>query len=224
MFGLENVVRPRRGFGFRGAGVINRVEAYWNRARGGRLVPLRSEIAPAGLDTLLEHVFILERIADRLARFRVAGRAMTDLVGMEVRNMPLSAVFEPTARAGIAEAVGAMFAEPATARLDLAFETGFGRPALRGEMLLLPLRSDFGDITRALGAISLSGPVGRAPRRPGIAGCEMRSLTGYADFGPVAPRARPGTPTAETTPQGLAGRTGGARSPYLKLVVVNDRG
>ena len=47
---------------------IAEVEAYWEALRGVRMMPLRSEIDPRGIERALDHTFILERIAPGLAR------------------------------------------------------------------------------------------------------------------------------------------------------------
>ncbi len=65
---------------------INEVEAYWYGLRSGRVVPFRSEIDPRGIERALPYTFILERIAPGLARFRLAGSHLNDLLGMSARN------------------------------------------------------------------------------------------------------------------------------------------
>ena len=144
---------------------LSEVKAYWEALRNGRQVPMRSEVDPRGIERALEHAFILERIAPQVARFRLSGMHLTDLMGMEVRGMPTTALFTPTARARAAEAVEEVFARPAVTELVLGAETGFGKPPLEARMLLLPLQSDLGDISRALGCLVAEGHIGRAPRR-----------------------------------------------------------
>ncbi|MEC9102783.1 MAG: PAS domain-containing protein, partial [Pseudomonadota bacterium] len=72
---------------------IKEVEAYWQAIRAGRLVPRRSDIDPRGIERALEFAFVAERIATGLGRLRIAGSHLTDLLGMEVRGMPLTAFF-----------------------------------------------------------------------------------------------------------------------------------
>lgn len=167
----------------RASGKIDKVEKYWNTVRGKRLVPSRCEVDPRGLDGVLGHAFILERITGGLARFRIAGSHLTDLTGLELRQMPLSALLLPGSRDILSDALEAVFDEPAIVRMTITSPASFGREALMGELILLPLRSDLGDIDRVLGAIVLDGRVGRTPRRIEILGQSRSSLTGYA--GPV---------------------------------------
>ena len=175
---------------------IQRVEAYWESLRRGRLVPLRSEIDPRGLSGVLENAFVLERIAAGLARFRVAGSQFTKMMGMEVRGMPISAAFTPDGRTKLSDALEAVFAEPACVTLDCVSETGIGRPPLSARMVLLPLRCDLGEVSRVLGALALDGEVGRTPRRLDVAGIEHRTLTGYAEAPVIPARVTPATTPA----------------------------
>lgn len=208
----QNVIRM--GHGVQQDKALARIEAYWTQMRAGRLVPSRAEIDPRGLEGVLGHAFILERLTTGLARLRIAGSHMTDILGMEARGLPLSTIFAPGSREMLADALEAVFDEPATVRFSVGSGSGFGRPELAGGIVLLPLRSDLGDITRVLGGISLTGGIGRTPRRLEITGQSRRSLVGYAT--------RPGEST------GLTGRfidptpPGRARSDHLRLVVVND--
>lgn len=161
---------------------ISEVRAYWEGLRNGRQVPMRSDVDPRGIERALEHAFILERVAPKVARFRLAGMHLTDLMGMEVRGMPMTSFFTPAARMAASDAVEQVFAGPAVAELTLTAETGFGKPALEARMLILPLQSDLGDISRALGCLVADGRIGRAPRRFEIAEAAVRALGGSPAF------------------------------------------
>lgn len=151
-------------------------EAYWREKRHGAIVPRRSDIDPRGIEPLLGNAFVAERIAPGLARMRIAGGHLTDLMGMEVRGMPISAFLEPGARDALAHHLVRLFDQPATLRLSLASAARPGAPALTGTLLLLPLRSDLGDISRALGCLVSSGTIGRGPRRFDITDARVTPL------------------------------------------------
>ena len=155
---------------------IAQVRAYWEALRAGRLVPLRSEIDPRGIERALEFTFVLERVAPTVARFRLAGMHLNSLMGMEVRGMPLSALFTPTARASLAPALDEVFLGPRIAEFELIGEGGWGRPAIDAKLQILPLQSDLGDVTRALGCLVSEGRIGRAPRRFDIISCRMTDV------------------------------------------------
>lgn len=159
---------------------LDKIERYWNVVRANRLVPSRCEIDPRGLEGVLSNAFILERITGGLARFRIAGSHINELTGLELRQMPLSALFMPNSREILSEALLAVFDEPAMVRLRIESKGGFGREKLSGEMILLPLRSDMGQIDRVLGGIVMDGKIGRTPRRIEILGQSRQSLVGYA--------------------------------------------
>ena len=55
--------------------------AYWSGLQDGRTVPKRADIDPRRIEGLLSDTFILERIAPGLARFRVAGANLAELMG-----------------------------------------------------------------------------------------------------------------------------------------------
>jgi hypothetical protein len=141
------------------------MRAYWEGLRADRLVPQRAEVDPRGIERALEYAFILDRIAPGIGRFRLAGMHLSDLMGMEVRGMPISAMFIPACRDRLGSVLEAVFADPAIAELSLGAETGIGKPALGARLLLLPLRSDAGEVNRCLGALISAGKMGRAPRR-----------------------------------------------------------
>jgi hypothetical protein len=141
------------------------VEAYWDGVRNGRPVPSRADIDPRGMQSALEFAFILERIAPGIARFRLAGMHLNDLMGMEVRGMPLTAIFTPESRSKISEAVEAVCETPQITTITLKGERGIGRQYLDAQLLLCPLKSDLGDVNRILGCLQSKGSIGRQPRR-----------------------------------------------------------
>jgi len=216
---------------------IAQVEAYWEGLRDGRLMPRRSDINPRGIEGALEYAFILERIAPGIARMRIAGSHLTDLLGMEVRGMPASTFFPPAARNIFSETLEDVFSSPSTAVLDLTAEHGMGKPDMEAKMLLLPLKSDLGDVSRALGCLVTKGNIGRAPRRFEIQGVNLRPiLQGTADASTIAPLTKtpgeriPGladaqkraTPTAKQTLKSRLEQLNTGTSSYLRLVTNND--
>jgi hypothetical protein len=178
-------VRPMMGRGTgagtgRGFAALQEVRAYWEGLRSDDALPGRAGIDPRGMEQALENVFLLERVAPGVARFRLAGMHLTLLMGMEVRGMPFSTFFEPAARIASEALVEAVFADPAIVELAVEAERGIGKPALEGRILLLPVLGDDGTCDRALGCFVTLGEIGRSPRRFAIA----RQVTH-----PVVPRA-----------------------------------
>ncbi|SNT08760.1 PAS domain-containing protein [Tropicimonas sediminicola] len=160
--------------------MLESVERYWNSLRINGQLPARSEIDPKGLERALSRCFILERVAPGVARFRLSGSHLNDLLGMEVRGMPLTSFFLPDARKAVGDALAQVFDTPATARLTLVGDRGIGKPPMDAALLLLPLRSDLGEVTRILGCLPTLGPVGRTPRRFDIRQTRVTPIAGIA--------------------------------------------
>ncbi|MEP2031075.1 MAG: PAS domain-containing protein [Paracoccaceae bacterium] len=155
---------------------VQEVAAYWEALRAGRLMPNRSEIDPRGIEGALEYAFILERIAPGIARMRVAGSHLLDLMGMEVRGMPVTSFFTPVGRNALNSIMEDVFEQPAVADLTLIGERAVGKPPLDARMILLPVKSDLGDTSRILGCLVAKGEIGRHPRRFEIVSTKLRRL------------------------------------------------
>ena len=215
---------------------LDKIERYWNVVRANRLVPSRCEIDPRGLEGVLGNAFILERITGGLARFRIAGSHISELTGLELRQMPISALFMPTSREVLSDALTATFEDPASIRMRIESKGGFGREALKGEMILMPLRSDLGQVDRVLGGIVMDGKIGRTPRRLEITSQSRQSLIGYAGpahakpemtsvilpKGPSGPVGTVPTVSRSATPSKTQERRDTSGGAHLRLVVSND--
>ena len=158
--------------------VLQQVRGYWEALRVAGGLPARAQIDPRGMADCLDKVFLIEQIAPGLARFRIAGMALNDLLGMDVRGMPLSSLFDPVARARIGHELEQVFASPAVMEVWLEAERSVGRPALSGRMLLLPLASAVGEPKLALGCLVTEGQLGRQPRRFAISGLVRELVAG----------------------------------------------
>ena len=155
---------------------ISQTEGYWDALRGGAPMPMRADIDPRGLTDVLEYAFILERIAPGVGRFRLAGMHLNDLMGMEVRGMPITAMFLPQARKEISEMIEKVLETPSLVVLDLRSDGGIGRARIEAQMLMAPLKNEFGDVNRILGCLQSVGSIGRQPRRFRVTGVDIRQL------------------------------------------------
>lgn len=190
--------------------LIEEVRAYWEAQRDGRPAPFRAEIEPRGIERALANTFLAEPIAPGVARLRVAGQHLCDLMGMEVRGMPLGALFALPARDRVAEAVRMAAEGRAAALLTLKAGWSPGAPALTGHAILLPLAGRRGDIAHLLGCLVVEGSLGRTPRRMEVDGVRPLPIL-------VSRAAEPAPAFAEPpAPYRLAPRAGSR--PALRLV------
>ena len=164
---------------------LAQVEGFWDALCRDDALPSRSQIDPRGMEEALEYAFVLERIAPGIGRFRIAGMHLNELMGMEVRGMPLSAMFLPESRKELGKMVETTCAEPQVTTLTLKGAGSIGRPRIEAQMLLLPLCDDFGEVTRILGCLQSKGRIGRQPRRFSIAHTQSQPICTKHFFYPV---------------------------------------
>lgn len=204
------------------------LEAYWQALVEGADIPRRSQLDPRAMEPVLEYAFILERIAPGICRFRLAGRHLNDLMGQEVRGMPITAMFEPGARKTVSQMIEQTCTQGHLVEAQLAAESGFGRGPLQARMFLAPLRDDNGQVTRIVGCLESLGKIGRQPRRFTIS--KTRAKSGNVKVPPLdmgtgsgqrmefAESQVPFTPKASVTPTGEPAPP----SKTLRLVVDNS--
>ncbi len=154
------------------------VRGYWEALRRGTNLPQRGDINPRGFSGMLDKVFLIERVAQGVGRFRLSGMHLHDLLGMDPRGMPLTTMFEPAARKRLSEALETVFEAQTILQLQVEAERSIGRPALSGWMQLLPLNNDIGEQKLVLGCLLTEGIVGRQPRRFAIAQANHEVLSG----------------------------------------------
>jgi len=94
----QNVVKLNNYRTDNGYSALSEIESYWEALRGSPLVPKRSEIDTRGIEHTLEYNFVLERIAIGMARFRIADSHLWNIMGMEVRGIPLSSFIAQSGR------------------------------------------------------------------------------------------------------------------------------
>jgi len=141
---------------------------YWDALRAGRKTPLRSDIDPRDMDCDARNLFILENLGRGNIRFRLAGTAIVDAFGMELRGMNARAIMSTGSRESFTALITETLEDPGVgyARLRNA-----GSDESMWEISLLPLRSDFGMIDRVIGCLH---PLGGTSRRKGATPLRFR--------------------------------------------------
>jgi len=138
-------------------------------------MPLRSEIDPREMSPYLEYCFVLQHRGPADTRFRLAGMGLNDLMGMELRGMPLRSLIEREDRAIFSAQLQQTFEEPEIQEYRLVSEAP-NKSRLTANMLILPLRSDEANSDRAIGCLVFEGVAGLAPRRFRLDGVSRTSL------------------------------------------------
>jgi hypothetical protein len=200
--------------------MLTSLKSYWERLRAGRIAPYRAEIDPRQFETALENMFILEKLAPDNMRIRLAGMKICEMMGMEVRGMQPGFLIDEPDRLRFERLLHVVMNEPAVVELKLFAESRMG--GYRAVMLLMPLRSDFGDINRVLGCTSGEGDlyapplsfriedVAVTPIEPSLSAEPRQTLPGFAEepaaFAGPGPKLRTieGNPNAPAKPRDAA--------------------
>lgn len=133
---------------------------YWLEVKGDRLTPYRSELDPRAISQLLDSTFILENLGDGNVRFRLAGTRLCDKFGMELSGMSALAPWIENSRAEMRLLLDRVVAEPCVAQVACTATTRAGF-LIEAEFAFMPIRSDFGDVSRILGCAYDLEPKGR---------------------------------------------------------------
>ena len=137
---------------------------YWERLRGGRPCPYRAEVDPRDMTGDARYLFVLEDLGEGNLRFRLAGTALIDAFGYELRGMSARSVMEGRARESFVALIDESLAEPGVGYARLLAPDGVSV----WEVVLLPLRGNFGQIDRLIGCLHpVSGRLPEAVTEPG---------------------------------------------------------
>jgi hypothetical protein len=141
--------------------MLSSLKTYWERLRAGRIAPYRAEIDPRQFESALENMFIIEKVGGDNMRIRLAGMKICEMMGMEVRGMQPGFLVDEADRTRFERLLNVVMSEPAVVELKLAAPHRVG--SYQATMLLMPLRSDFGEINRVLGCASGDTEIHTAP-------------------------------------------------------------
>jgi len=144
--------------------LVAKVCAHWTSLRSPHALPRRAALDPAEMADALPHVFLAEYVSPRVVRIRLCGHGVEEVMGMDLRGMPLTTLFTPAAREDVFAAIEVV-GRGARATLALTGEPGFGQPDVVAQMALMPLCAADGRITHVLGVLERHGQIGRRPRR-----------------------------------------------------------
>lgn len=121
----------------------------WNALRGDRPVPFRAELDAHRIGAKAPFLAILEYVGPSNFRIRIAGDRLNKWFGLELRGMSALSLLDNDARNHFQAALNRVTAEPAVAAVHGAAR-GPDDKKSRFELVLMPMRSDFGRIDRVL--------------------------------------------------------------------------
>lgn len=124
---------------------------YWDRLRGDRPAPQRTEIEPADIKSLLADTFILEQDSRGEAIFRLAGTRICAIYGRELRSYSFPVLWSPNDQRIISAHAASVFHDNTVVIATFQGIDANDRAAAF-EMVLLPLQGGQ-STSRALGVI-----------------------------------------------------------------------
>lgn len=188
---------------------------YWSRLRAGRDVPDQTDIDPRAIKRLLPYVFILDAENPGRPIYRLAGTAMCERFGFELKGTGFFAHWE--AQSSIA--LGSLLQQALSLKQPVCL-TSIGATADCGmvelETILLPIK--FGDAgpTRFLGMIQVMSDVTQIHGRP----ISFQRLAASQIVREDDPRGNINPPPPPPPPPVYRSHP---RAPHLRLVVSQDR-
>jgi hypothetical protein len=124
---------------------------YWNRLRGQRPAPSRTEIEPADIRQQLADTFILERDVRGHSIFRLAGTRVCATYGRELKNFAFASLFGEHDSGLVTKLINAAYDQKSPCLIGFEGSSIGGR-STGFESLLLPLHAE-GEGARVFGAI-----------------------------------------------------------------------
>ena len=132
--------------------------AYWDAVRGSYRAPRRFDIEPSKISGILSSTFMLERIDGRTYRFRLAGTAVCNIFGSELRGSNFLDGWPPEDHLSLVRRLSVV-SERGAAELIHLEAAPTGRASVPFELLLLPLRHTGETLDRILGSfVALDSP------------------------------------------------------------------
>ncbi|MEX0970227.1 MAG: PAS domain-containing protein [Paracoccaceae bacterium] len=146
----------------------------WNEIRAGRIAPSRADIETSAFSALTEIMFQLEVQSD-VVKIRNPGKILFKIAGSEPHGRPLVSLMSHDSRAQLVRAMKQVVERPAIAELVLHGQNSAGAE-LQANLLMMPLRSDFGMMDRMLCGITFVKPHAPSPLVLGITNVKLRSI------------------------------------------------
>lgn len=126
------------------------LHAYWKTRRQGGSAPMRADIEPQDISSLLGHIFMLQRVDPDHHVFRLAGTEVCGLYQREFRDQNFLSLWRGHDASHMQALLESCLATVSPASVIAAAST-FDMVELPVEISLLPLRGRAGLVDRVLG-------------------------------------------------------------------------
>lgn len=188
---------------------------YWSRIRNGRDVPDQTDLDPRAVKRMLAHIFILDAVNPGRPIYRLAGTALCERFGMELKGTGFLAQWEGQSSA----ALGLLLKQALRTRQPVCLSS-IGATADCGmvelETILAPISFNSGEPTRFLGMTQVLTDVMQLGGRP-IAFQRLIASQLVREEEPVPVFTQQPPPPPAQIPRNHS------RAPHLRLVVSQGR-
>jgi len=129
--------------------------AYWNKQRGMRLAPARTEIEPSEIRQVLGDTFVLAADGTANYPFRLAGTRLCALFARELKGEGFVRLWHKSGQAALRELIAVVTEEKVGVVASVSGSTADDALlAINLELMLLPLESETRAEARVLGAMA----------------------------------------------------------------------
>jgi hypothetical protein len=144
---------------------LQELDRYWHGLAARGDLPKRAQVDPAAIQDALEFAFIADRVGRSHARFRVAGGAISGMMGTEVAGLPLSTLLHHGSRATFEATLARCFADRLLLDLTLCTRPDRAGQITTATLRLYPLLDAQDEVGHLLGAFVASSGGGNHPSR-----------------------------------------------------------
>lgn len=189
---------------------------YWSRLRKGRDVPDQTDIDPRGIKRMLSYTFIVDATSIARPLYRLAGTALCERFGMELKGTNFLSHWETQSGVALASLLKqALKLKQPVCLSSIAITPDNGMVEL--ETVLLPISFNGTEATRFLGLVQvLSDPTplfGRAIAFQRLAGSQFVQEGEPLSTFDTLPPPPPPPPSLRSHP----------KAPHLRLVISQDK-
>ncbi|GAA0525691.1 hypothetical protein FHS83_001969 [Rhizomicrobium palustre] len=192
---------------------------YWSRLRAGQDVPDQADIDPRAIKRLLPYVFILEATNPLRPVYRLAGTALCERFGFELKGTGFLGQWEAQSSLALSSLLQqALTLKQPVCLSSIAATADCGMVEL--ETVLLPVKFSDTTPTRFVGMVNILSDITQLFGRP-IAYQRLAASEVIREDGAEAPRqGLPPMVPPQVMPPSLRSHP---KAPHLRLVVSQDR-